>query len=190
MDVWVLFRGGHFVRDAEVASSNLVAPTIAWKPRFPEFSRDSGFFALSHTHGLLSHLKLFYKMFYKTTESALCKLSLAVNLEQACCRPRNLTQVILCGVKALLIVMRVNLQRGIRVGMTQPILKLLDVPASIDEHRCAGMTEFVVSNIGTSVSFHGLFKIFRYPARVIPAPSSLVKTYPFVSRYASPKKLL
>ena len=108
-------------------------------------------------------------MFYKTTGAALRKLSLAINLEQVCRRPRNLAQVILCGVKPLLIVMRVNLQRGLRVGMAQPVLKLLDVPPPVDEHRSTGMTEFVVSNIGTSICFHGLFKIFRYPARVIPA---------------------
>lgn len=107
-------------------------------------------------------------MFYKTAEAALRKLSLAIKLEQACRRPRNLAQIVLRCVKTLLVVMRVNLQRSLWVGMAQPVLELLNVPAPVDEHRCTGMTEFVVSNIGTSVSFHGFFKIFRYPARIVP----------------------
>lgn len=46
--------------------------------------------------------------------------------------------------------------------MPQPVLQLLNVPPSVDQHGCAEVAKFVISNIGTFLTLVPHFSNFSF----------------------------
>ena len=64
-----------------------------------------------------------------------------ISLKQACNILRHLIHILPNFIKALLVIVGINIQCSLDIGMSKPIRKLFHIPSAVDCHRCAGMTE-------------------------------------------------